>query len=375
MASNPAMIGRRRRAPQARHHPGAPASAIPVASTEIDHWLRVRVAPSMAGGLGLTGTTRPRDTVTARARRLLAARIAFIGHPSFDDPAVVAQILGPLAEPDDCEGSRAEEAPGGVRSSGTASAEPRFLTREQEAHLFRRMNFLKYTAARLREAIDPDAAVADEIDRVEALLREAGLILDRIIGSNLALVVSIAKKFIRPGQDLYDLASDGNLSLLRAAERFDFARGFRFTTYASYAIVNDFTRSLRREKARHARFLTGRAKLLGTVADRRGDESTETARRERLREGVGALLGHLNDREQAIIAGRFGLARERRTLMQLGQELGISRERVRQIESRALEKLWDTEEARQLNRSDCSAGSANRGRANGRCREGSSRVG
>jgi RNA polymerase primary sigma factor len=289
-----------------------------------------------------------------RARRLLAARIAFVDHPSFDDPAVVAQILGPMPEPDVGAGSRAEEAPEVVRPSDTASEELQLLSRAQEAHLFRKMNFLKYVAARLREAIDPDAAVAAEIDRVEILLREAGLILERIIGSKLALVVSIAKRYIRPGHDLYDLVSDGNLSLLRAAERFDFARGFRFSTYASYAIINDFARSLRRERARPARLITGCPELLGSVADRRGDEAPEMARRDRLREAVGSLLGHLNDREQAIIAGRFGLARERQTLVQLGQELGISRERVRQIESRALDKLWDNDEAQRLTRSDCS---------------------
>jgi DNA-directed RNA polymerase sigma subunit (sigma70/sigma32) len=64
------------------------------------------------------------------------------------------------------------------------------------------------------------------------------------------------------------------------------------------------------------------------------------------------LLGHLDDREETIIDGRFGLTDERRTLVQLGRELGISKERVRQIETRALRKLWDTDEARRLARAD-----------------------
>jgi RNA polymerase primary sigma factor len=74
----------------------------------------------------------------------------------------------------------------------------------------------------------------------------------------------------------------------------------------------------------------------------------EVARRERSNEAIRSLLGHLNAREQTIIDGRFGLTDERRTLVQLGRELGISKERVRQIETRALRKLWDTDEARWL---------------------------
>jgi RNA polymerase primary sigma factor len=285
-----------------------------------------------------------------RARRLLAARIKFINHPSFDDPAVVARILGPIPEPERGLDRRPGEAPEGFRAQGAGSARSRLLTREQEVHLFRKMNFLKSVAARLREAIDPDTAGAAEIDRVESLLREAGLIMDRIIGSNLGLVVSIVKKYTWPGQDFYELVSDGNYSLLRAAERFDFARGHRFSTYATWAIVNDFARKTRKEKARHARFLTGRPELFQTVVDRRGGESPEAAHQEGSEEVIRSLLEHLNDREQMIIAARFGLTDQRRSLSQLGQELGISKERVRQIESRALRKLWDTDEAQRLSR-------------------------
>ena len=128
-----------------------------------------------------------------RARRLLAARIKFIGHPSFDDAPDIARILGPTPEPDGDKDSHADEAPAVYRPAAE-SGESQLLTREQEIHLFRKMNFLKYVAARLREAIDPDAAVAAEIDRVEILLRDASAILDRIVGSNLGLVISIAKK-------------------------------------------------------------------------------------------------------------------------------------------------------------------------------------
>jgi RNA polymerase primary sigma factor len=187
MGSNNAMIERRQCPAPARPHSGPPNISRLAAYTEVDDWLRSGVAPPRAGELDLTEATRLPDSVTIRARRLLAARIKFIGHPSFDDALAVARILGPTPHPDGGEGSFVQEAPGEPRPPSAESETSRLLTREQEFHLFRKMNFLKYTAARMRAAIDPDAAISVEIDRVETLLREAAAILDRIIQSNLAL--------------------------------------------------------------------------------------------------------------------------------------------------------------------------------------------
>jgi RNA polymerase primary sigma factor len=317
---------------------------------EVDDWLRTPVARPPARQFSAPETPGLPESVAIRARRLLGARITFVGHPSFDDATAVAWILGPMPEPDGSEASRPEEARRGSHPPGPQCGGSRLLTREQEVHLFRKMNFLKYAAARLREAIDPHAAVAAEVDRVEVLLREATAILDRIVGSNLALVLSIAKKHARLRADFADLVSDGNLSLLRAAERFDFARGFRFSTYATWAIINGFVRQTRREAVRHARFVTCRPEFIQSVADQRGGESPEVTRWETSNEVIRSLLDHLNDREQTIIDGRFGLSDKPQTLLELASELGISKERVRQIETRALRKLWDTDEARRLAR-------------------------
>jgi RNA polymerase primary sigma factor len=286
-----------------------------------------------------------------RARRLLEARIKFVGHPSFDDSVAAAELLGPMPGLDGVQAPH-EEVPDGSASSAAGFPRRELLTREQEAHLFRTMNFLKSVAARLREAIDPDNPVAADLDRVEVLLRRAAVILMRIIRCNLGLVVSLVKKYAGPGQDFFDLVSDGNLSLLRATEQFDFARGVRFSTYATYAIIRDFARRMGREKTRHTRFVTGPQELFRSLADHRGGDSTDMARRERSTEAIRSLLGQLDDREQTIIVRHFGLNDERRTLVQLGRELGISKERVRQIESRALRKLRDTAEALRLNPAD-----------------------
>jgi RNA polymerase primary sigma factor len=218
------------------------------------------------------------------------------------------------------------------------------LTREQETHLFYKMNFLKSVAARLRAAINPHMAVAAEIDRVEALLREAGGILNRIIRANQGLVVSLVKKYTWSGQDFFDLVADGNVALLRSSERFDFARGVRFSTYATWAILRDFARRIRREKASRRRLVTGRQDFFRSVADHRSGDLPEGTRRDQSTEAIRSLLGQLSDRERMIIVHRFGLVDQKRTLAELGRELGISKERVRQLESRALRKLRETAE-------------------------------
>ncbi len=126
------------------------------------------------------------------------------------------------------------------------------LSREQEAHLFRKMNYLKCLAGRIRDRIDPRRPDADDLDEFERLQAEALDVKNRIVEANLRLVVSVARKRLRPGSSLSERVSDGNFALLLAVDRFDFARGNRFSTYATWAILNELTRSERRER-RHRR--------------------------------------------------------------------------------------------------------------------------
>jgi len=198
---------------------------------------------------------------------------------------------------------------------------------------------VKYQAAKLCEAINPRRARSADLDRVEELLREAGAIRNPIIGSCLRLVISIVKKCTEPGQDFVDLVSEGNVSLIQASERFDFARGIRFSTYATWVIINGLARGIPRERSRRGRFATGREGLLQALADHRGSDCSDATDQEQSREVIRKLLGRLDDREQTIIVRRFGLAGDKQTLVEVGRELGISKERVRQVESRALDKL------------------------------------
>jgi RNA polymerase primary sigma factor len=320
---------------------------------EIDCRLPFWYGTSPAGMLDAAETSPAGDVIAKQARRLFAERVTFVDHPSFNEPVAAAEILGPLSGSDDGKLLRDQEIAASLRRSAAELQDKRLLTREQEAHLFRKMNFLKSVAARLRAAINPEKPVAADLDRVEVLLREARVILNRIIGANQGLVVSIVKKFIKPGQDYSDLISDGNMSLLRASQQFDFARGVRFSTYATWVLMHDFARSTRKEKVRQSRFITGHEDALQTVADHRSGQAPIAPRREGAREALLSTLRQLNDRERTIIVRRFGLTEDKQTLVALGQELGISKERVRQLESRALRKLRGMAEIQRLDPSNC----------------------
>ena len=279
-----------------------------------------------------------------RARRLLTTKLEFIDNEEFPaiaaDPARKAEVLAPMPMPEDGKAPRKAKAPKGLPPYLASLYEVPLLSREQEAHLFRKMNFLKSLAQSLRDQIDPARARAGDLDQIEALQEEALAVKNQIISANLRLVVSIAKRHVGPSNNFFDLVSDGNMSLIRAVEKFDFARGNKFSTYASWAIMKNFARTIPEEKNRRDRFVTGHEEMFEAAADNRSDEHEQESNQRRMREGVNGMLSKLEPREQKIIVSRFGInGAKEMTLEQLGKELGITKERVRQIEARAQQKL------------------------------------
>ena len=214
------------------------------------------------------------------------------------------------------------------------------LTREQEAHLFRKLNYLKYRAAKLCEALVPVHPRTADLDEIERLEAEARAVRNQIVRANLRLVVAMARRRISPGDNFSELISDGNVSLIRAVEKFDYARGFRFSTYACRAIMKNYNRSLSKERTRRDRFVTGHEEKFEAAANHRTNDHESECTRKRMQEAVKGMLGRLDGREHRIIVSRYGLnGVDQLTLEQLGKELGVTKERVRQIESRALERL------------------------------------
>ena len=301
---------------------------------------RGKSAEALAKQFGRTRSSVYRVLNEMRAHKVLEVKLELMPHPSFDDPEARGEILGPLPDASDPKALRKSRVPKDLPPYLASLYEVALLSREQEAHLFRKMNFLKHQAHALRAAMDPARARSADLDKIEGLQEEALAVKNQIIRSNLRLVVSIAKRHVGPANNFFELVSDGNMSLIRAVEKFDYARGNKFSTYASWAIMKNFARTIPEETYRRDRFVTGHEAMFEAAADTRGDEREYESSVKRMQDAVKGMLGRLDERERRIIVSRYGLGgAHEQTLEQLGRDLGITKERVRQIESRAQDKL------------------------------------
>lgn len=272
----------------------------------------------------------------SRLDQMLAEPISVIESPEFFVPAQHATIE---------QEWQTDETPLITAPSGTppylaSLYETPLLSREQEFHLFRQMHYYRFRARALQPKLRRSVPKLVDFEEFQAWLAKANSVRNAIVQANLRLVVSIAKTMVDAASGLDELISEGNLPLMRAVEIFDYTRGLRFSTYATWAIRHALFRLTPRNRMRRKRFVTG----LESTAFQSPDSDASIAVVDDpsvTRQTIAVLLTDLDDRERVIVERRFGLGKSQRAFKfrEIAGELHISTERVRQLLSRALERL------------------------------------
>jgi len=283
-----------------------------------------------------------------RAEKLLEQPVDYMDSPEFHKKGAEKEILGP--PPVVQRKSTTLRPPTGLPPYLASLYTIPLLTREDEQYWFRKMNYLKFRAAELQKKIDPKRPKQNELDDLERFVSEATEVKNFLIRSNLRLVVSIAKKYIKPTNNFFEMVSDGNMSLIRAIEKFDYTKGNKFSTYATWAIMKNFARSIPAEHKRLDRFRTGKEEVFQHSTEYRGSQFEEEVTNRSQNRVLMDILGQLDPRERDIVMFRYGLGDvdEPLTLEQVGQRFGVTKERIRQLESRALRKLRKIAEEEKL---------------------------
>jgi RNA polymerase sigma factor (sigma-70 family) len=215
------------------------------------------------------------------------------------------------------------------------------LSPREERGLFRRLKRLRTRTGSARR-VNALGARCRRGGRTP-LSREAVAIRNRIVESNLRLVVSVARRFRRPERPLEDLVSEAAVPLIRCVESFDERRNTRFSTYATHALVNFFAKESKRLLRNAARAGSSAELDYATSVDGRHAPLNRMIRDEELMR-LRDRLARLPRRERALIAARFGLTDDQRprSFREIGVMHGLSKERARVITHEALDRLMQS---------------------------------
>lgn len=295
----------------------------------------------IAGRVRITVASAQRIIRRKRFEQICNWEVGFVESDEFKEPDADAKILlapMPRLEPPK---KPSHNLPEPTNAYFDALWQYPVLTRGQERILFRRYNYIKYKLVMLRQRLQRGRVSSRMMDEIESLYEQALDIRTVLSNCNLRLVVFIAKRFAGTDRLLDELISDGNWHLTRAIENFDYTKGWKFSTYAMASIASNFARRSS-ENGNEAHKLQGYVEHALSKPDASWNNHVVEQMQWRCHcSDVDKLLAHLPERERFIIVRRFGLGKvdEPETLKEVGDQLNITKERVRQLEARAIEML------------------------------------
>lgn len=285
------------------------------------------------------------DQLKSITREMLRDSIDYIANADFDKSATGKKLFSIELGLQD---RSAEAATTALRRRGvdlpshlSRLCEAALLTPDQERMLFQRMNFLRQQAANHHALLNVKRPSRVRLELIQQYIALADWHRDRIVEANLRLVFSIVKKFVNPTCGFEELLSDGIVAIMRAVEKFDFDRGFRFSTYATQVIRRSSYQTVVLQQQERQTTLGGLQDMDLEITDEGRESAISEKRWHELRGRLSSMMDHLDRREQFIIRARFSLGAHRKvyTLQSLANRLGVSKERVRQLERRAMDKL------------------------------------
>jgi RNA polymerase primary sigma factor len=286
-----------------------------------------------------------------RAQRLLGKSLRVIYTPDFDKRWKKREIVGDMPNFENFKELRKKVA--NLRGGENVIApelrpcyEEPLLSKEQEFHLFRKMNYLKYRAKKLLTDMNPRRVKKSRLDKIEKFLADADLIRNQIANSNFRLATQILRRqtsFCREHSLTEISLSDGYFDVLKAIDYFDFNTGFKFSTYCTWVLKKNFGRDIKTEAKYQERFSTGLEDKFSNIED--GDDGYKAELDyENNKKVVRRLLAMLADDEEQdldrqayAIEEWFGLnGKSHRTLKEISYDLDVTKERVRQLKEKGL---------------------------------------
>jgi len=270
--------------------------------------------------------------------RLIPAGVEHVPHPSFQLPETEEQLFNAAAAIHVPQWTDFPAVQEDVRPAAKRRA---YLKKSEEVRLFLQYNFARCRLAELVAAQKRRKSKTRARQMVHWYERVMAIRSD-IVNANMALVLAMAKRTRIPNVEFAELISEGNMALLRSIEKFDVSRGFKFSTYACRAILKSFNRLAGKTGRYRAHFPAEfDPEMERSDYDVMKHEMQQEYSVEALRDILHRNRAELTEVEQTIVRERFALpdGGKRRTLNEVGRIVGLTNERVRQLQSGALKKL------------------------------------